>query len=256
MSRIFITGSSQGIGAECARQLLELGHDVVLHGRDDARAAAALDANPGAMAVVTGDLASVEQTVALASAANGHGPYDVVIHNAAVGGDSPERIQTADGLERIFHINVVAPYLLTALMPVADRMVYLTSGLESEGHWNPYDVQGVTRDWNGKQAYSDSKLHLSMLAIEVAARHPEAAVNVVDPGWIRTNMGGAEAWDPVELGAETQVWLATSEASAATATGRYLKRREELEPNPAVRDADARAALVYELTKLTGIALP
>ncbi|MFW2512444.1 SDR family NAD(P)-dependent oxidoreductase [Demequina sp. SO4-13] len=256
MSRIFITGSSQGIGAECARQLIALGHDVVLHARDDARAAAALEANPRAAAVVKGDLASIEQTTALAAAANEQGPFDVVIHNAGLGGKAPERETTADGIERIFHVNVVAPYLLTALIPVAERMIYLTSGLEADGRWNPYDVQGSTREWDGMQAYSDSKMHVSMLAIEVATRHPEAAVNVVDPGWIRTNMGGSEAWDPVELGAETQVWLADSDEPAATATGRYLKRREELEPNPAVRDADARAALVYELIKLTGVPVP
>ncbi|MFW7415523.1 SDR family NAD(P)-dependent oxidoreductase [Demequina sp. SO4-18] len=255
MSRIFITGSSQGIGAECARQLIALGHEVVLHGRDESRTAAALAANPGAAAAVTGDLASVDQTTALAAAANEQGPYDVVIHNAGLGGDAPEREVTADGIERIFQVNVVAPYLLTALMPVPRRAIYLTSGLEADGRWNPYDVQGSTRDWNGMQAYSDSKMHLSMLAMEIAARHPESAVNVVDPGWIRTNMGGPEAWDPVELGAETQVWLATSDEPAATASGRYLKRREELEPNPTVRDTDARAALVYELIKLTGVPL-
>ncbi|WP_062137342.1 SDR family NAD(P)-dependent oxidoreductase [Demequina aestuarii] len=256
MSRIFITGSSQGIGAECARQLLALGHEVVVHARDDARAAAALDANPSVAAVLTGDLASIEQTTALAAAANEQGPYDVIIHNAGLGGDAPERVTTADGLERIYQVNVVAPYLLTALMPVAKRMIYLTSGLEADGHWNPYDLQGSTREWNGMQAYSDSKLHLSMLAFEIAALNPDCAVNVVDPGWIRTRMGGSEAWDPVELGAETQVWLADSDEPEATATGRYLKRREELEPNPAVRDAEARDALVYELIKATGVVLP
>ncbi|MDN4480305.1 SDR family NAD(P)-dependent oxidoreductase [Demequina muriae] len=256
MSRIFITGSSQGIGAECARQLLDLGHEVILHARDDDRASAALAANPGATAVLTGDLASIEQTTALAAAANEQGPYDAIIHNAGLGGDAPERVTTADGIERIYQVNVVAPYLLTALMPVAKRMIYLTSGLEANGHWHPYDLQGSTREWNGMQAYSDSKLQLSMLAIEIAALNPDSAVNVVDPGWIRTRMGGAEAWDPVELGAETQVWLADSDEPDATTTGRYLKRREQLEPNPTVRDAEARDALVYELIKVTGVVLP
>ena len=90
------------------------------------------------------------------------------------------------------------------------------------------------------QAYSDSKLHDAMLAFELAARHPNSSVNTVDPGWIKTRLGGPDAWDPVEDGAETQVWLATSDDEAAKRTGRYVKRREELEPNPAVRDAAAR----------------
>lgn len=255
MARIFITGSAQGIGAECARQLLDLGHEVVLHARDDARAAAAMDANPGASAVVTGDLASIEQTRALASAASEHGPYDAIIHNAGIGGGAPERVETADGLERVFHVNVVGPYVLTALMSVAPRMVYLTSGLEADGVWTPEDLQWTRREWNGMQAYSDSKLHDSMLAFEVAARHPESIVSTVDPGWIKTQLGGPNAWDEVADGAETQVWLAVSDDADATVSGRYVKRRETHEPNPIVQDADARAALVAELERLTGVAL-
>ncbi|WP_084038887.1 SDR family NAD(P)-dependent oxidoreductase [Demequina sp. NBRC 110053] len=255
MARILITGSSQGIGAECARQLLDLGHEVVLHARDGRRAQAAIASNPGALAVVTGDLSSIEETRALASAANEHGPYDVIIHNAGIGGGATSRTETADGLEEIFQVNVVGPYLLTALMPIAPRMIYLTSGLEADGTWVPADLQWSTRDWNGMQAYSDSKLHDSMLAFEIASRHPEAIVNVVDPGWIKTALGGEDAWDEVEDGAETQVWLAVFDDPAATVSGRYVKRRETLNPNPIVEDADARAGLVAELERVTGVSL-
>lgn len=256
MARIFITGSAQGIGAECARQLSAMGHEVVVHGRSEERAAAARLAVPDAVAAVAGDLASVSGARGVAEAANEHGPYDVVIHNAGVGGGVASRTLTEDGLEFIFQSNVVGPYVVTALMPISQRMVYLTSGLEERGVWRPDDLQWAARPWDGMQAYSDSKLHDAMLAFELAARHPESSINVVDPGWIKTRMGGPNAWDPVELGAETQVWLATSDDEAATASGRYLKRREELEPNPAVRDAAARAELVAALEKLTGLALP
>ena len=152
------------------------------------------------------------------------------------------RHETVDGLERIFHTNVVGPYILTALMPVSPRVIYLTSGLEADGRWTPGDLQWREREWDGMQAYSDSKLHDSMLSFEIAARHPEAIVNVVDPGWIKTKLGGPNAWDPVEDGAETQVWLATSDDPLATASGRYVKRRETHAPNPTVHDAAARAA--------------
>ena len=256
MARIFITGSTRGIGAETARQLIDLGHEVVIHARDDSRADAARLDFPDAVGVAVGDLGSLESTKTLAAAANDLGPYDVVIHNAGVGGGIAGRTLTGDGLERIFHINVAAPYVLTALMPVPSRLVYLTSGLEADGTWEPDDLQWTSRAWNGMKAYSDSKLHDLMLAFEVATRHPEAAVNAVDPGWIKTNMGGPQAPDPVELGAETQVWLATSDDSAATASGRYVKRREVQEPNPSGRDAAARAALVTELERLTGVPLP
>ena len=255
MSRVFITGSAQGIGAECARQLLAMGHEVVLHGRSPERAAAALVALPDAVGAVSGDLASLAGTAELAAAAKAAGPFDVVIHNAGVGGGVPERRLTDDGLEFIFHTNVVGPYLLTALMPVASRMIYLTSGLEEQGTWRPDDLNWESRPWDGMQAYSDSKLHDSMLAFELAARHPESIVNVVDPGWIKTQLGGPNAWDEVADGAETQVWLAVSDDSAATASGRYVKRREALKPNPAVRDAAARAELISALEGITGVPL-
>jgi NAD(P)-dependent dehydrogenase (short-subunit alcohol dehydrogenase family) len=255
MARIFITGSTRGIGAETARQLISEGHDVVLHARDAERAAATSSALPGAAGVVTGALDSIASTTALAADASAHGPFDVIIHNAGIGGGISSREVTADGLEKIFHTNVVAPYLLTALMPVPARLVYLTSGLEADGTWEPADLQWEAREWNGMKAYSDSKLHDLMLAFEMASRHPESIVNGVDPGWIKTDLGGPQAPDPVDLGAETQVWLATSDDALATASGRYVKRREVHTPNPMVNDAAARGALVAELERLTGVAL-
>lgn len=256
MPRTFITGSAQGIGAETARQLIDAGHEVVLHARDDDRAAAALEAVSGALAVVTGELASLESTRTLAAAANEHGPYDVIIHNAGVGGGASERVETDDGLERIFQINVAAPYLLTCLMPLAPRMIYLTSGLEADGHWRIDDLQWRDRTWNGMQAYSDSKLHDAMLAFEVAARYPGVIATTVDPGWIKTQLGGPDAWDPVELGAETQVWLATSDDPIATTSGQYVKRREVHQTNATARDAEARRDLVDALAGITGETLP
>jgi hypothetical protein len=58
------------------------------------------------------------------------------------------------------------------------------------------------------------------------------------------------------LGAETQVWLATSDDADAMGSGRYIKRRQVLEPNPVALDATARADLVDELARLSGVRLP
>jgi NAD(P)-dependent dehydrogenase (short-subunit alcohol dehydrogenase family) len=256
VSRIFITGSAQGIGAECARQLIAQGHEVVVHGRTTERAEDALRANPDAADAVAGSLAGIAETIALAGAINALGPFDAVIHNAGIGGGSGDRRESADGLELIFHTNVVGPYILSALMPVPERMVYLTSGLEANGRWTPEDLQWTTRPWRGMRAYSDSKLHDEMLSFEMAARNPDAFINAVDPGWIKTNMGGPDAPDPVADGAETQVWLATSTDAAALGTGRYIKRREVQTPNPVALDANARAELVALLEQLTGVPLP
>ncbi len=256
MARIFITGSTRGIGAETARQLIDLGHEVVVHARNSAREHVAKAQFPEAHAIVVGELDSLSSTSALAAKANGFGPYDIVIHNAGIGGGVAERATTADGFERIFHTNVIAPYMLTALMELPRRMIFLTSGLEANGTWSPEDLQWNNRPWKGMKAYSDSKLHDLMLALEVAARYPQVMSNAVDPGWIKTDMGGPSAPDPVALGAETQVWLASSDDAAATASGRYVKRRQVLVPNPVALDADARAHLVDELARLSGVTLP
>ena len=256
MARIFITGSTRGIGAKTARQLIDLGHEVIVHARNHARAEEAKAQFPDAHGVIVGELDSLASTSAMSARANALGPYDVIIHNAGTGGGVPERVQTADGFERIFHTNVIAPYLLTAQMELPRRMIFLTSGVEANAKWFPEDLQWSHRRWKGMQAYSDSKLHDLMLALEVAARYPQVISNAVDPGWIKTNMGGPEAPDPVSLGAQTQVWLASSGDAGATASGRYMKRRKTQEPNPVVRNASARAALVAELERLTGVALP
>jgi NAD(P)-dependent dehydrogenase (short-subunit alcohol dehydrogenase family) len=252
---VFVTGSSDGIGRETAAALVAAGHRVTLHARDEKRGAEALAAVPGAAGVLTGDLASLAETRDLGEAAATAGRFDVVIHNAGVGGGAPRRV-TGDGLEHIFQVNVVAPYLLTALLPRPDRLVYLTSGLEADGRPALDDAQWERREWNGMQAYSDSKLYDVMLAFAVAERWTGTLSNAVDPGWIRTKLGGPNATDDLPEGAATQVWLATSDAPEATVTGRYFKRLRELPANPAASDPALRAELLALLADLTGVRLP
>lgn len=255
MARIFVTGSSDGIGRQTAADLVRDGHAVVLHARNDRRASDAQDAVPGAAAVVVGDLSSLGGTRALAEAARAVGPYDAVIHNAGVGG-ADERSVTEDGYERIFQVNVLAPYVLTCLLPVPARLVYLTSGLQSQGEVHFDDLQFERRPWDGMQAYSDSKLFDVVLAFAMARRYPPTLSNAVDPGWIKTRMGGPGAVDELPDGAETPVWLATSDDPAALVTGRYLNRRRELPANPAAHDVDVQEQLLEVAARLTGVQLP
>ncbi|WP_336921615.1 SDR family NAD(P)-dependent oxidoreductase [Aquipuribacter sp. SD81] len=260
MARILVTGSTAGIGLETARQLLASGHGVVLHARDDARAEAVqaqLRTDAGEPEVVVGDLTSMASTRRLALEVAESRPLDVVVHNAGVGA-SDERVLTDDGLERIFQVNVVAPYLLTALVPAPARLVYLASGTQSRGELLLDDLQHdpARRAWDGMQAYSDSKLADVVLALAVARRWPYVVSNAVDPGWIRTRMGGASASGEPAEGADTPVWLATSQEPDATLSGRYLHRRRALEPNPAARDEAVQEGLLETLAELTGTGLP
>ena len=113
------------------------------------------------------DLSSMDQVRRLADEANDRGPFDAVIHNAGVG-SNPRREVTEDGLEEIFQVNVLAPYVLTALMDRPGRLVYLSSGLHQGGSPELGDIQHQRRRWDGMQAYADSKLLDAALAFIVA----------------------------------------------------------------------------------------
>ena len=254
MPSIFVTGSSDGIGLETARQLVKGGHRVVLHARDDSRAKDAVGAVPEAAGVAIGDLSVIAGIRQVAESANELGPYDAVMHNAGVGSASA-RHPTADGYERIFAVIVLGPYLLTALMPLPSRLVYLSSGLESVGRVNLDDLQWERRPWNGMQAYSDSKLYDVLLAFAVARRYPRLRSNAVDPGWIKTKLGGYGATGELPIGADTQVWLATSDEPDALVTGRYFKWRQDLRANPAAYDTQLQEALLTACAALTGTGL-
>jgi NAD(P)-dependent dehydrogenase (short-subunit alcohol dehydrogenase family) len=256
MARVFITGSADGLGLMAARLLLDGGHRVTMHARNDTRADQVRAAEPRAEAVLTGDLASIADVRSLAARANDAGRFDAVIHNAGIGYREPQRLATMDGLEHVFAVNVLAPYLLTALMTRPDRLVYLSSGMHQGGAANLDDPQWTSRRWNGAQAYSDSKLYDTVLAFAVARRWPEVLSNAVEPGWVATRMGGPGAPDDLAQGPVTQAWLAVSDEPAATVTGGYFHHRREITPLPATKRAGLQDALLDYCAQLTGTALP
>jgi NAD(P)-dependent dehydrogenase (short-subunit alcohol dehydrogenase family) len=230
------------------------GHRVVLHARNEERGRVAAAAVPGAAAVAIGELASLSQTRDLAkSLADDH--FDAIVHNAGVGG-SGRRQTTEDGLERVFQINVLAPYVLTALMPLPARLIYLTSGLASSGVIELDDLQRERRRWSGDGAYCDSKLCDLALALAVARRYPQVVSTAVCPGWVRSRMGGPAAPTDLPTGAATQVWLAASDDADALRSGRYMRHMRELDvPAPAV-DVQRQEGLLAACAELSGARLP
>ena len=234
MARIFITGAADGLGRATAQSLLGDGHQVIVHARNPNRLAAVQDLLDRGAAGVIGDLSDPEETRVLADHVNRLGPVDAVVHNAGV----------LHG-PHIFQVNVVAPYLLTALISRPRRLIYLSSGMHRGGH------DGLDRGAR-KVTYSDSKLHVTALAAAVARLWPDVLSNAVDPGWVPTRMGGPGAPDDLRLGHLTQEWLATSNDPEALTSGGYWFHQQRHKAHHAVHDERFQSQLLDHLARETG----
>jgi NAD(P)-dependent dehydrogenase (short-subunit alcohol dehydrogenase family) len=254
MARIFITGSTDGLGRAAARTLIDEGHDVVLHARSRKRATALDDMASRSAGVVIGDLGRAADTRRIAAEVNAIGRMDAVIHNAGIwstNGRSP----TPEDHATILAVNTLAPYILTALIERPRRLVYLSSGMHRSGTSALRDINWRERRWNSSQAYADSKLYLTALAFTVARRWRDVLSNAVDPGWVPTKMGGPGAPDDFEQGYLTQTWLAASDDPATTVSGRYWHHRRPRTPATQVEDAVFQDDLSAKLAELTGVSL-
>jgi len=242
MARIVITGSADGLGRGAALALLDEGHEVIVHARNRDRLGAVRDLADRGARVVVGDLADLDETRALADQVNRLGRPDAVIHNAGVVSGAA-----------VLPVNVVAPYLLTALIERPQRLIYLSSSMHRGGHAT---LDGM--DWTGSRAtgsYSDSKLFVTTLMAAVARLWPAVLSNAVDPGWVPTRMGGASAPDDLRLGHVTQAWLATSNDLEALTSGGYWHHDRSSDPHPSVGDERWQDALLEALTRYTGVRL-
>ncbi|MCC7361395.1 MAG: SDR family NAD(P)-dependent oxidoreductase [Anaerolineales bacterium] len=241
MARIFITGSTDGLGRLAAERLIQLGHRVILHARDQRRAEAVWD-SARAEAIVTGDLASLDETQELAAEVNALGRCNAVIHNAGI---------YQDASRAILRVNTLAPYLLTALIHPPRRLIYLSSDM----HWQGRPVLEAVRAGR-KISYSDSKLHDLLLAKAVARRRPTVYANAVDPGWVPTKMGGPSASDDLRQGFETQAWLAVSGEAGARVSGGYFYHGRAAEYLPAADDVALQEDFLAACEEATGVRLP
>jgi len=240
--RVFVTGSADGLGHATAKTLLAQGHEVVVHVRSQARLSAVKElVDQGAVATI-GDLSDLAQIRDLARQVNAIGPMDAIVHNAGILSGS-----------QVLVVNVVAPYMLTALIQRPKRLIYLSSSMHKGGRAS---LAGM--DWTGRAStgsYSDSKLFVTTLAAAVARRWPDVLSNAVDPGWVPTKMGGPSAPDDLTLGHVTQEWLATSDDAEALTSGGYWYHQRREQPHPAVNDPRFQDLLLAELARATGTTL-
>ena len=256
MSKIFITGSADGLGQMAANLLVADGHKVVLHARNIQRAKEAFAKVSGTDAAVAGDLSTIAGCREVARQVNALGVFDAIIHNAGIGYREPRRVSTADGLPMVFAVNSLAPYILTCLITRPGRLIYLSSGLHRQGDESLEDLTWKERPWNGLNAYADSKLHDVILAFAVARKWKDVLSNSVEPGWVATKMGGAGAPDSLEEAPRTQAWLAVSQDQAALVSGHHFYHQHLREFHPAAADPAVQEKLLSAFAGLSGISFP
>lgn len=221
-----ITGANRGIGRETARQLAERGFAVVIGARNrkagETAAREIAEETGGQLDVLELDVSDAE-SIHRAYEAFGEihaAPLDVLINNAGIYEDGGRTILEVD--PELFHrsltTNTLGPLLMVqhffSWMDSGGRIINLSSGL------------GQLFDMGSDApSYSISKTALNAVTRQLAAVLGERgiAVNAVCPGWVRTDMGGANATRTVEEGADTVVWLATE--APQELTGQLLRDR-------------------------------
>lgn len=229
-----VTGATDGIGKQTALNVVRLGGRVLVHGRNQDRAEAAVAdlkraSGSSELVPVVGDFASLAQVRNLAEEIRAKAErLDVLVHNAGV--YMKTRVLTADGLETTFQVNHLASFLLTHLLldrleaAPAARIVVVSSVAHQGGYIDLHNLQGE-KNFDGYGAYALSKLANLLFAFELAERlrGTRVTVNALHPGVISTkllkagfNMDGSD----VERGARTSTYLATS-PEVEGVTGRY-----------------------------------
>lgn len=256
MARIFITGSSDGIGQGAAKILADRGHSVVLHARNPDRAATAHKAVPNAETVLVGDLRSIPETKKLAEQANATGngrPFDAVIHNAGIGyGGTSSREITSDKISAVFAVNSLAPYVLTCLMhrPTA-RLLFMSS----DSH---YGGDETLRGAAQSHSYGNSKLHDTMLANAFSRRWgDDIQVISMHPGWVRTKMGGMMAPGGADKPAKALAeWAAGEGKLAGLRSGAFCTTRGEDTAHPGAANVKKQEELLQICKDISGVSVP
>lgn len=255
MARVFITGSSDGIGQAAAKVLADQGHSVVLHARNADRAASAHKAVPKAETVLVADLSSIAETKKLAADANAldQGPFDVIIHNAGIGyGGTSSREITSDKISAVFAVNTLAPYILTCLMhKPKSRLMYMSS----DSH---YGGDGALRNITQSHSYSDSKLHDVMLANAFSRRWgKDIQVLSMHPGFIRTKMGGMMASSSVDKPSTAIAdWVAGKGPLANLPSGSFCYTRGAESTNPGADNVEKQEELLKICQEVSGVGVP
>ena len=273
---VLVTGGTGGIGRATALSLATMGAHLAITGRDRERCTDAAReiraAGAGRVDVFVADMSSQSEVRRLADEVlQGLPRIDVLVNN--VGGYWNTRHVTADGLERTFALNHLAPFLLTSLLldrlkeSAPARVVTVSSGAQAMGRIDFDDLQGE-RSYSGARAYSQSKLANVLFTYELARRLPASAVtaNSLHPGVVRTSFGADDPAGVQRLlmplvrpfmktpaqGAATSIHLASS-PDVEGVTGRYFANSKPRRSSKRSYDEAAAARLWQVSADLVGL---
>ena len=222
-----VTGANRGIGFEIVRQLAKKDFDVILTSRDPAKGQAAVEklAKEGLKAsFLPLDVADVNSIRNIARVlAEKAGRVDVLVNNAGILPDKAGQETSSETILETFRTNALGPYLLSeALFPLMQknhygRLVNISSGMGQ-----------LSEMESGYPAYRMSKTALNAVTRMFAANGAGQGikVNSMCPGWVKTDMGGANAERSVAEGADTAVWLATLPDNGPS--GGFFRDREPI----------------------------
>jgi NAD(P)-dependent dehydrogenase (short-subunit alcohol dehydrogenase family) len=227
-----VTGGNRGIGLETAKQLAEKGLIVILTARDSAKGKSLVDDFKKKKLDIHFHQLDVTKTESIAAlikfTEKEFGRLDVLVNNAGIFPDeswsTPILKTSVDTIREAMETNVYGAFQLSQLaVPLMKKNEYGRIVNVSSGMGQLNDMEG------GSIAYRTSKTALNVLtrvlAKELAGEN--ILVNSVCPGWVRTDMGGANAERPVEKGAETLVWLATLPDGATS--GGFFRDKKPIE---------------------------
>jgi NAD(P)-dependent dehydrogenase (short-subunit alcohol dehydrogenase family) len=259
---VLVTGATDGIGLETAKQLAERGAQVIVHGRNPAKLEKAAKEIGGNAQTVRADFARLTDVRAMVAELEKRKLQpDVLVNNAGIMGG--QKRLTADGFEETMQVNHLAPFLLTHLMLAGPsgaklkRIVNVASQVHSGGEIDLNDVGGK-RGTAGYSAYSNSKLANVLFSVELAERlrGRGITVNSLHPGVVATNLlregfGSMGGMSPRE-GAKTSVYLAIS-PEVEGVTGKYFVRERESSTSGAARDRDLARKLYEKSAELVSV---
>ena len=240
MSRILVTGATDGLGRALAHELVARGHEVVVHGRSRERAEAVAGEIGGAEVAVA-DFARLDDVRALR--VDG---IDVLVNNAGI--IAAERTLSEDGIELTFQVNHLAGFLLTLLM-----LPPRTVNVASVGQRAPdFEDLMLERGYDGLRAYRQSKLAQIMFTLELAERRPDLVVNALHPASLMDTKMARETFGRTLTTVAEGVEATARVVELEDVSGRYFDGLREARADPVAYDAEARRRLWDVSAELTG----